>query len=130
MLPHMLVEWPWARQDAKEALEGLADADWAAQKANDKSLVPTDYYRELDNAINVLADIADPPEKFIGKTLQNEDEAALIRAVFDAFETVVREVADQGGRLAPDGTFYAARGWPAVRDAAARALDALTTADS
>jgi hypothetical protein len=130
MLRHMDVEWPWARQDAKEALEGLADAEWAARKAGDDSLVPPDYYRDLGNAINVLADITDPPEKFVGKTLRDEGEAALIRAVFDAFEVVVGQVSARGGRLAPDAVFYGAMGWSAVRAAASCALEALRAADT
>ena len=126
----MTVEWPWARQDAKQALGGLADAEWADRKATDESLVPPDYYLDVGNAINVLADVADPPEKCVGKTLCDEHEVQLIRAVFDAFEVVVAQVAAQGGRLAPDAAYYDARGWAAVCDAARRALNRMNEVDT
>lgn len=109
------VEWPWARTDAKQALEGLADVQWAAQKAADDSLVPPDYYRDIGNAINVLDDWAGHPEKVIGKVSRDDEEVALIKAVFDAFEIVVAQVVAGGGRVAPNSAFYAASGWPTRR---------------
>jgi hypothetical protein len=58
------------------------------------------------------------------------DEVQLIRAVFDAFEVVVAQVAAQGGRLAPDAAYYDARGWAAVCDAARRALNRMNEVDT
>ena len=126
----MTVEWPWARQDAKEALQGLADADWAARKAADEGLAAPDYYLVIGNAINVLGDVADPPRQVVGKTLRDAEEAALIGGVFEAFEIVVAQVSAQGGRVAPDSAFYGASGWSAVRDAASRALQRMNRADA
>jgi hypothetical protein len=68
----MPVQYPEMRLNGKDALEGLADEQWAARKARSPELVASEYYQDLGNALNVLDDVLERPYERIGSVLMNE----------------------------------------------------------
>lgn len=125
----MPVEFPEMRRNGKDALEGLADGQWAARNAHSPHLAATAYYQELANALNILDDMLEKPYERIGTVLLNEEEAALVQAVYDAWDQVVDETRGSGGSRAPDHVHYAAPSWPALASAARKAHDVMHRAD-
>jgi len=110
-------------------LEGLADVEWAARKASDEGLIPPDYYRDIGNAINGLADIADPPEHFLGKVFRDADEVEAVRAVFAAWELVKKQVGFRDPKPS-DSRYYATPAWRTLAEAAATALQCMEALDA
>lgn len=86
-------------------------------------------HQELANALNVLDDMLAHPYERIGSVLLNREEAALVQAVFDAWDQVVVETLGSGGTRAPDHLHHAAPSWPTLASAARKALNVINRAD-
>ena len=107
------VRYPNMREEAKDALRGLAGE-------------PIEFYSDISNALHALEDVARPAGEYVGVSLADAEEAALVSAVFDAWEAVAPDL-DTG---ADDATIRAAPGWPRVSEAARAALARADANDS
>jgi hypothetical protein len=124
--PSMTIRHPDMREELKDALRGLADDRWAQRKAADPALEPPDFFLDVSNALHAIEDVARPAGEYVGTSLADTDEAALITAVFDAWEAVAADV----GPRAPDAVIYASPAWPGVIAASRAALARLDEHDA
>jgi hypothetical protein len=106
------VRFPEMRRNGWDALGGLAE-----------QLPASDYYGNLDNAINVAADNFDPPDRLLGASLVDDAEVGVLKRLWAAWEEVVREA---GSRTLPDDDVYrATRAWPLLVAVATEARELL-----
>ena len=106
------VSHPNMRAEAKDALTGLAGE-------------PIDFYGDISNALHTLEDVARPAADYVGVSLADAEEAALVSAVFEAWEALAPDLA----RGADDATIRAAPGWSGVERAARAAGERLAAND-
>jgi hypothetical protein len=106
------------RDEAKQALRGLADASWPREKTARPDAEPPEFFLDVSNALHSLEDVARPADEYVGVSLADAEEAALVAAVFDAWTAVAQQLPPG----ADDATVYGAAGWPRVMRAAQAAL--------
>ncbi|MBO9579199.1 MAG: hypothetical protein J7480_10600 [Microbacteriaceae bacterium] len=103
---------PNMRAEAADALTGLAGE-------------PIEFYSDITNALHALEDVARPAADYVGVSLADAQEAALVTAVFDAWLALANEVAPGAG----DATIRATPGWSAVERAARAARERMAAND-
>ncbi|MEV8536718.1 hypothetical protein [Streptomyces sp. NPDC051211] len=114
------VEFPNARLQVVAMLQSLASPEHQQRVWLAGAPEPGGAVDDLTMVVNVLYDdtrALEDPEAVVGEVLRNENEARVLRELADLLDVLIDELGE-----APDSAYLASRRWPAVVEAARKAL--------